>query len=385
MARYFTSAQLTLFRSALALLDDAILQGDLDVVDQKYVDPAVALVAVTETLVSDQTGESQALESGVTTTNTLSAGKETSQPKSKSFFSWFSKKKPEVATPPPVDLSRIKVESAPVIADKVVAKTEVVVPPSEEVAKPATPPDTRIVSSFFTGLPWAFKKESSELVSSVPSVPAQAKDLSSDNRIVSSYFPTLPWLQKPKEGAQPKQATNVITIDRKASADDSGSVSNRSVLVTAQYFSGLPWAIKGQAQPTQHSTGLEVDSPPQSDIASATSALTDYKLEFVDSFFANAPWSQPKHDSGNGQSDKLSTNQGLVDQQDTPLETAQVVNLSIPLDDYFPTLPWQGQGASKNTDSANASGSGGEGVPSIFAAATQSALHASRKDKKPGR
>jgi hypothetical protein len=380
MARYFTSAQLTLFRSALALLDDAILQGDFDVVDQKYVDPALALV-------SDQADESQAFESGVATTSALSAGKETSKPKPKSFFSWLFKKKQDVVTPPPVDLSRIKAESAPVIAEKVVAKTEVVVPPSEEVAKPAAPPDTRIVSSFFTGLPWAFKKESSELVSSVPSIPAQAKDLASDNRIVSSYFPSLPWLQKPKDGAQPKQATNVITIDRKASADDSSGVSNKSILVTAQYFSSLPWAIKGQAKPAHHSTGL-VDSPAQPAIASATSVLTDYKLEGVDSFFANAPWSQPKHDSGNGQSDKLSTNQGLVDQQDTPLETAQVVNPSIPLDDYFPTLPWQGQGASKNTDSANASGSGAEGVPSIFAAATQSALNASRKDKKhkkPGR
>lgn len=121
MARYFTSAQLTLFRSALALLEDGIFQGELDVADQKYVDATLGLVSAPEALASGQTDEIQGFESDVAALkSTLSAGKESSKPKAKSIFSWFSKNKQEAA--PSADLSRTKVELASAIAEKAIPK-----------------------------------------------------------------------------------------------------------------------------------------------------------------------------------------------------------------------------------------------------------------------
>ena len=203
-----------------------------------------------------------------------------------------------------------------------------------------------------------------------------------DSRIVSSFFPGLPWDEKPK------LAANTITIDRKAdktaSAEDGSRQADKAALASAHYFSALPWAVKTQALAPGSLAELDAEGSAQSGIASTSSTgstFADLSVQPTNSFFADAPWDQPKAKSSNIQGDKPSSAQNLGDQQVAQLETTQAASLSKPLAGYFQTLPWQGKDASKNTGSGSGTSPGGEGIPGIFAAATQSALHASKKGK----
>jgi hypothetical protein len=268
MARHFTSAQLALFRSALSTLAGGIAEGDK---------------VSAEVIVSSkaQIVEQEFVEDSPAQTVTAPA-KEINKPKTKKLFpgfSWFSKKEQPVVAPT-ADLSVVD-------EDQVTAKTAFVEADVVAVANPKpisrVATDSRLVISFFAGLPWSAKSAAISFVPASSAIKQVAEnktgvDYQQDTRIAGSFFTNLPWSSTAKIAVAP------IAIPAHHEYVQDSRVASSNAQIVSSYFTGLPWAEKSaRTGEAAKSVALNVKSD--------SLPVSGRNTVSVNSFFASLPWS----------------------------------------------------------------------------------------------
>jgi hypothetical protein len=337
MAYPYTPAQLAAFRSALAVLAEGVLQGDLVVAEQSLFVAKESVQQASDDVVSskpEEMPESEAYANPIQ--SFLPDLKDSSKPKAKhilSRLSWFSKK-PEVTFVPPDDLS--DVDSSGGTTKSTTAQTKIV---------RDYPKDTRIVSSFFSGLPWATSKDKI------------------DNLIDGS-------------GAIAELGLN----------NSVNLLHHQGSLPAKNFFGGLPWFIENHKKiEFPVATGLE---PRQVQVGYAEKTITidrivDKPLPINEAvanvYFSALPWFASKEASTHTQSVKAEPQKSIPYHQVVQLESPQLSELAKPMGGYFQTLPWQAKPVTSGIGDLDVSEASNEGIPSIFVAATHSALRAAEK------
>jgi hypothetical protein len=329
MARHFTSAQLALFRSTLSTLAAGIAEGDKG--SAEVIVPSKVQI-VEQVFVEDSPVQT-----------VTAPAKEISKPKTKKLFpgfSWFSKKEQPVVVPT-ADLSVVD-------EDQVTAKTAIVEADVVAVANPKlisrVASDSRLVISFFAGLPWSAKSAaiSSASASSAIKQVVENKtgvDYQQDTRISGSFFTNLPWSSKAKIAVAP------IAIPAGHDYAQDSRVASSNTQIASSYFTGLPWAEKSaRTDEATQSVALNV----KTDILPVTSRNT----VSVNSFFASLPWS---NESGKATESLLAS--GLTGKQesvahqstktitiDRKSSAQRISSRSNEADrsvkEYFAALPW---------------------------------------------
>jgi hypothetical protein len=339
MAYPYTPAQLAAFRSALAVLAEGVLQGDLVVAEQSLFVAKESMPQASDDVVSskpEEMPESEVFANPIQ--SFLPDLKGSSKPKAKhilSRLSWFSKK-PEAIFVPPDDL--FGVDTSGEAIKSTTAQTEIV---------RDYPKDTRIVSSYFSGLPWAASKDKI------------------DNLIDGS-------------GAIAElRLNNAVNL-----LHHQGSFSAKI------FFSELPWFIENHKKiESPVATGLE---PRQEQVGLGHTEKTitidrivDKPLPIneavADVYFSALPWFAPKEASTHTQSVKAELQKSIPYHQAVQLESPQLSELAKPMGGYFQALPWQTKPVTSGVGDLGVSEASNEGIPSIFVAATHSALRAAEK------
>jgi hypothetical protein len=339
MAYPFTPAQIEAFRAALATLAEGIKQGDRANADEKFIGLMRGI---------EQKSADVDLAPNIPL---VAPPKEIGKSKPKGIFArfnWFSKNT-EAKIPP-------KTKESSIADAGQETPSAAAYDPAKEVVFSSS--DTRIVGSFFAGLPWALKKTADY----------NGSFISADTRIVSSFFPGLPWVSKANE----KKIETIVESTLPA------------IKSATSFFSELPWLAKKnqgvavEAEPVQALTDLPIKTITIDRIGKAKAPISS-QVEVVSTakdYFFSLPWVQPNSLAASDQT----TNIGLSpSSQEMQFESVSNVGSTKSLDGYFQSLPWQGKSGAEKTDFISISTQGDTERPSIFAAATQSALRAAEK------
>lgn len=327
MAYPFTPAQLETFRAALAILAEGIKQGDRANADEKF----IGLMRRIEQKSADVDSTPNIL---------LAPPKEIGKSKPTGIFArfnWFSKDT-EAKVPPKTKASIADLgQETPGAA---------VYDPAKDVVFSSS--DTRIVGSFFAGLPWALKKTADY----------DGNFISADTRIVGSFFPGLPWISKANEKKIETIVESTLPVIKSATS----------------FFSELPWHAKknqgvvAEAEPVQALTDLPIKTITIDRIGKAKAPISS-PVEVVSTakdYFFSLPWVQPNSLVVSEQRTNIGLSPGS---QETQSEVVPNLGSTKSLDGYFQSLPWQGKSGAEKTDLISISTQDNTERPSIFVAA----------------
>ena len=224
MAYPYTPAQLAAFRSALATLEGGIAEGNKALTDEKYIGLMQSVERIQRIDLPQEIKQKPlGVEATVTTPDVAVPIDTQSKPKSLFGFPWFAKK-----TTLPVKSQELSKPGLGQLAEP--QKFNVTAVPSHEAAKPkpSLTADAGATNRFFAGLPWSAPNKSSysapalEQLSDFPQgqgaqqkVPTNGdlprSDDSVDTRVVGSFFSGLPWDAKETEmvSGRPCRSTRV--------------------------------------------------------------------------------------------------------------------------------------------------------------------------------